>query len=71
MRAGLKCTGVACLRDRWQVAPKFCCGIAPEDGRDLAWRRVYFSALEHTKRVLGYHDPLTHFSDDDGKVAAA
>ena len=29
---------------------------------------LYFSALEHTKRVLGYHDPL---SGDDGKVANA
>jgi solute carrier family 25 S-adenosylmethionine transporter 26 len=31
---------------------------------------LYFSALEHTKRVLGYHDPLSG-DDGKGKVASA
>ena len=73
MRAGLKCTGVACLRDlvRQGGAKVLLRGSLPRMVEISLGGVLYFSALEHTKRVLGYHDPLTHFSDDDGKVAVA
>ena len=73
MRAGLKCTGVACLRDlvRQGGAKVLLRGSLPRMVEISLGGVLYFSALEHTKRVLGYHDPPTYFSDDDGKVAAA
>ena len=73
MRAGLNCTGTECLVQMVkQGGPGVLLrGSLPRMVEISLGGVLYFSALEHTKRVLGYHDPPAHFSDDDGKVAAA
>ena len=70
MRAGLSCTGTECLVQMVkQGGPAVLLrGSLPRMVEISLGGVLYFSALEHTKRVLGYHDPL---SGDDGKGKVA
>ena len=70
MRAGLNCTGDGVFGSDGQAgrARVLLRGSLPRMVEISLGVVLYFSALEHTKRVLGYHDPL---SGDDGKVANA
>ena len=72
MRAGLSCTGTECLVQMVkQGGPAVLLrGSLPRMVEISLGGVLYFSALEHTKRVLGYHDPLSG-DDGKGKVASA